>query len=144
MELPLYEDTDGSLDWLVLRRAEANFVTPLLEVALVDVELLRIDGLPAVADPITARAERTIIEFRVVAVVRNRVRVPLHVGARVHEIEIAELAFDGEGGLHERVIGALRTEMDEIQIAHRGVVAEEARGGKRLAHDGGRHGPVVA
>ena len=126
MQLALDEETDGRPDRLVRRRAEAKLVTPFLEVAAADDEFLRHDRLAVVADPVGARPEHAIVEDRVVAVVRDRVRGALHVAARIDEVEVAELAFDRQGGLIPGVRRALRAEVRELQVADRGVVTEEA------------------
>ncbi len=109
--LTLDEHADRAVNGELRRRREAQLMAPFLEVALIDHDLLPHDGLAGVIDPVRSRPVCTIIEFGVVAVVGNRMRVAFHERARVREIEIAELAFDGQRRLNKRVIGSLRAEM---------------------------------
>jgi hypothetical protein len=119
-------------------------VTPLLEIAATNDELLGHDRLAVVADPVGARPVSAIIEFRVVAVVGDRVRGTLHVSVRIHQVEIVDLARDRQGGLVPRILRVLRSEMRQLQVANPRVVAEKPFGGEILGHDGGGYRPVVS
>src|ERR1700722_3019270 len=118
-------------------------MAPFLKVAHGDDEFLRHDRLAGVVGPVRSRPVGTIIEFRVVAVVGNRMRVALHEGAGVSEIEVAELSFDCQRRLAERVIGSFGTEMRQLKVADGGVIAEESVGVQGLDHGARRHVPIV-
>ena len=70
--------------------------------------------------------------------------ITLHPCAGVHHVEVADFAFDREGGLQKVVLRVLGPEMNDLQIADDRIVAEEALAVDRLAHHGRRDGPAIA
>ena len=143
MQLTLNEQAGSRLHRQILRRAEAQLVTPLLEVTFLHDEFLRHDRRAVVGLPIGARPIQPVIEKRIVAVVRNRVGGSLHECARVDHVEVADFAFDGQRRLKPRILGVLRTEVRNLQVADRRVEGEETFSVDGLTHHSRGHRPIV-
>ena len=99
VQLPLHEHSGRSAHRQVLRRRDANFVAELLKSAVLDHQFLRHDGLAIAALPTGAGSVHLVVEIGIVAVVGDGMHVAFHEGAGVHNVEIADLAFDRQCGL---------------------------------------------
>ena len=99
MQLTLLEDADGRLHRLVGRRGDPQLVAPLFEVVTAVDQLLPQYRQAVISRPVVPRAVNSVVELCVVAVISQRVGGALEEATRVHEVEVAELALDGQRAL---------------------------------------------
>ena len=105
--------------------------------------LRRVDVVAVVVVPELAVAGHRVVPVGVVGVVGLAVHVAEHVGARVHEVEVGDLALDGERALHPGVPHEVRPQLRHLDLAEQPVVGEVAVDLLDLSHDRRGDGPVV-
>ncbi len=105
--------------------------------------LRRIDQIAGVVGDVRAVAAADVIEERVVRVVELRVDIALQIGAGVHQIEIADLAFHRERRLIPAIVGILRIEVRDIEGAQLWIFREQPVGLLPLPHHRRSDRPVV-
>ena len=94
MDLTLQEQTRRDAERVLLRRTHAQLVADLGVMVAADDVLCRIDEGTRVVLEVRAGPVRTIVEKRVIGVVRGLVCVAGQIGTGVDEVEIADLALD--------------------------------------------------
>src|ERR1700730_17798658 len=96
MDLALQEYTGRHPEPSLLRRGDAQLVAGLgVMIAPLNV-LCGIDQVARIVQEIGAGSESAIVEQRVVGVIFVLVMVTRQIGARIDNIEVVDLAFDGE------------------------------------------------
>ena len=143
MHLLLPEQATHHAQAVIPRRGDAQLVAVHRVAILALDELGRIDQVAGVVDDVRAVAGQRVVPERIVAVVAFFLLVALEMRVRVDQVEVADLALHGQGGLNPAVVGVLRIEMREGQVADLRIGSDIAVGDRLLPHDGGADRPVI-
>src|SRR3546814_4509235 len=105
--------------------------------------LVRIHQVAVIVVEIGAVTEQRVIEVGVVRIVEIAVKLPLQIGAGIGEVEIPDLALDGERSLDPFIHRSFGIELLNLQLAKARFLGEEAAALLILTHDLRSHGPCV-
>ena len=114
MELALVEQAADEAQPVFRRRGDAQLVAHLGEMVAADDVLGGVDRVAVIVLEIEIAGEAAdpgveiVIGLGIIGIVRRAVDLPVEIGAGISEVEIADPALDGERGLNEAVVVALR------------------------------------
>ena len=117
----------------------------LLRVDIIARRILIIE-IPETADNVAATAifrVKLVIGIGVIGVITERIGWTIHIGAGIGQIEIADLALNGQRRLPELVFAHVLLEAIDLQVAKLGIEEEHAVRLHVLVHKGRSCGPIV-
>ena len=143
MGLALVKQAADHTQPAVRRRGEAQLMRLLGEMVVrVDI-LVRVHQIAGIVVEIIAVAGERVVEIGIVGIVRLAGDFAVHIGAGIGDIEVADLALDGERALDPFVVEPLGVELHRLEIAEAGFDPERTVRHLPLAHDLRGDRPIV-
>ena len=149
--LALVKSTEEHTEAIFGRRRNPDLVAHLLEIIGAGDVLLRIDDVARVIGVIMIIKQPVIIvvgivniiSVGVIGIIAGAIGRPLQISTRIGQVEIGDLALDGQGNLRKLVLADFREEALRLQVTLVVVLKEDAAGLAVLMQDRWGHCPIV-